>query len=138
MSPKDFDWTHDQTVVVSNPTEHDFRFSVHSKEYMIRAGKTAELPGYIAWSYVDGIARHVANEKGQGQDMIDPVKRLEHFDKYIVGINELVREVADEEEPEVTVFGDDRPTAVDAPKTGETYVSKFEKAAKSVRQSSKS
>jgi hypothetical protein len=152
MDPKDFGWTHDQIVEVVNPTAEPFRFQVYSKTYEVPAGKTVEMIGFIAWKYVNDIARQVANEKGHGADMLDDEKRRTHFEKYIVGTHEVMREVKEvEAEPEVTVLG--TTTSIEAPNTGQTYTPDFEKqeeapdtttesklkeAAKRVRQSTKS
>lgn len=107
MDPKDFTWTEDQQVTVSNPTAEDFRWKVHGKEYLLGAGKTAKMPGFIAWLYVYNQAVKAVQEDGKFNRWNDEDFRPQYYERFVVGIDELVHEVAVEQEPEVTVFGDD-------------------------------
>lgn len=110
MDPKEFSWTEDQQVTVKNPTKEDFNFKVHSKDYVVKAGKTVKMPGYIAWVYVYHIACQLAQNTNVRVDenknkISEYIRwneegfRQSYFEKFVVGTEALVQEVI--EEPEI-------------------------------------
>lgn len=115
MNPKDFDWKEDQQVIVKNPTDVDYKFKVHSKDYMVKAGQTAKMPGYIAWVYASGLATKMAQETNVVEDK-DGKKtsdwqhwneegfRQQYYDKIVVRAEATVQEVVAEPESEVETF----------------------------------
>lgn len=99
MDPKQFSWTEDQQVTVTNPTSTDHKFKVHGKEYQVRAGETAKMVGYIAWSYVHGLAFQMVQNDGLIIRWNEEGFRKAYFDKIVVGTDEAVSTV----EPEPTI-----------------------------------
>ena len=110
MNPKDFSWTEDQSVTVTNPTNEDYTWKVHGKDYTLGAGKTAKMPGFIAWLYVYGQSVKMAQADGQFTRWNEEGFRQEYYDKFVAGIDDLVQ-VVPEEQPALTVFGEDSETA---------------------------
>ena len=99
MNPKEFSWSADQQVTVVNPTKSDFKFMVHSKEYVVGAGRMAKMPGYIAWVYVNKLATKQATEKGDFIRWNEEGFRKTYYDKLFVGADDIVQTV--EIEPQV-------------------------------------
>lgn len=116
MNPKEFDWAEDQQVTVINPTKDDYRFKVHNKDYMVKAGQKAKMPGYIAWVYVYGLASIMAQntnvqkiESGKVSDFQhwnEEGFRKTYFDKLVMEREEVVQTVEVEDEPLVDTFDD--------------------------------
>lgn len=115
MDPKDFSWTEDQSVTVTNPTANPYKFMVHSKEYQLGAGQTAKMPGYIAWLYVYGLATQLAQADGKWSRWNEEEFRQEYYQKLIAGVAPLVETIEVEPEPEVELLEDDLPEG------GESY-----------------
>lgn len=111
MNPKEFDWSEDQQVTVVNPTKSDFKFQVHSKEYMVGAGRMAKMPGYIAWMYVYKLATKMAIDAGDFLHWNEEGFRKTYYDKLIAGTDEVVKMVA--VEPQIETFDTDENTATD-------------------------
>lgn len=99
MNPKDFGWSEDQQVTVTNPTSEKLQFKVHSKDYEIPAGRTLKMPGYIAWVAVYNLAVRMAQADGKFDEWNDEPVRKGYYEKFVVGMDNLVQEV--ELEPEV-------------------------------------
>lgn len=106
MNPKDFPWTEDQQVTVTNPTADDFKFKVHGKEYMLATGKAAKMPGFIAWLYVYGQSVKMVQEDGEFSRWNEEGFRKDYYDKFIVGVDDLVQIVEDESESGIRTFDD--------------------------------
>jgi hypothetical protein len=104
MDPKQFAWTEDQHVTVTNPTPEDYKFKVHSKEYQLGAGRSAKMPGYIAWVYVYGMASQLAQADGLFNRWNEEGFRKEYFERLVVGIDEIVQDIQEEPEAGVHVF----------------------------------
>lgn len=118
MRPDEFSWKEDQQVTVTNPTADDFTWKVHGKEYRLDSGKTAKMPGFIAWLYVYNQAVKAAEADGVWTRWNEEGFRQTYYERFVAGVDELVQVVENEPEPEVTVFGeDDNP----GPGTGTTY-----------------
>lgn len=115
MNPTKFNWTEDQQVTVTNPTSEDFRWKVHGKDYLLGAGKTAKMPGFIAWLYVYNQAVKAVQADGKFNRWNDEGFQEEYYDRFVVGVDELVQIVEAEPEPEVTVFGDNTETTANEP-----------------------
>lgn len=126
MKPKEFSWKEDQQVTVKNPTDKDFTFKVHSKDYTVGAGKTVRMPGYIAWMFVYHAACKLAQEtnivlddnKNKTSDFSrwnEEGFRETYYDKFVVSVEELVQEVFEEPEIEFDEVADPKP--VQAPKS---------------------
>jgi hypothetical protein len=110
MNPKEFGWTEYQQVTVTNPTSEDFRFKVHGKDYMLAAGRTAKMPGFIAWLYVYGQSVKMAQADGAWPRWNEEGFRKTYFDKFMVGVDELISTGEEEPEPEVRTFGEEPET----------------------------
>lgn len=130
MNPLEFNWTEDQNVTVTNPTGEPYRFKVHNKDYELGAGKTARMPGYIAWVYVYGLATQLAQQDGVFNRWNEEDFRPTYYNKLISGVDAVVQNVETvEPEPEVTTFDEaDTNTELEpeTPTGGENYVSPFE------------
>ena len=116
MNPKEFSWTEDQQVTVTNPTDKDFTWQVHGKSYQLGAGKTAKMPGFIAWLYVYNQSIMAAQKDGEFTRWNEEGFRNKYYEKFFVGADELIQVVESEPEPEVHTFGDDL-----EPGTGANY-----------------
>lgn len=109
MYPKEFDWKEDQQVTVTNPTSEDFAFMVHSKSYVVAAGSTAKMPGYMAWVYVNKIAVQMAQKAGDFSHWNEEGFRKTYYDKIVVGVDDVMQTVVPEPQieplstPETTV-----------------------------------
>lgn len=119
MDPKEFNWTEDQQVTVTNPTADVYNFQVHGKAYQLGSGKTAKMAGYIAWVYVYGMAGKLCQEAGEWARWNEENFRKEYYDKVVVGADETVQTVEVQEDPgKVETFeADETP----APGTGVNY-----------------
>lgn len=117
MKPKEFSWKEDQQVTVTNPTPENFKFKVHSKDYAVGAGKTAKMPGYIAWVYVYALASKMAQDDNAFIHWNEEGFRNTYYDKIVVGADATVEEIV--VEPEIETFDDeeleDDPTPPPAP-----------------------
>lgn len=113
MNPDEFSWTEDQQITVTNPTADDFSFKVHGKDYVLEAGRTAKMPGYIAWVYVYEQSVKAVQADGKFNRWNEEGFRQEYFDKFVAGVDNIVQMV--EVEPEIQTF--DPP----APGTGANY-----------------
>lgn len=96
---------------------------VHGKSYMLPAGKTAKMPGFIAWLYVYGQAVLAAQADDKFSRWNEEGFRDEYYKRFYVGVDELVQIVQAEAEPEVTVFAQPEPGSganyiPEAPKRG--------------------
>lgn len=100
MNPKEFKWSEDQQVTVVNPTKDDFKFQVHSKEYVVEAGRMAKMPGYIAWMYVYKLATKMATEAGDFIRWNEEGFRDTYYDKLVAGTDDLIQKV--EVQPVIT------------------------------------
>jgi hypothetical protein len=126
MKPDEFSWTEDQQVTVTNPTAEPFHFKVHNKEYMVGAGKTARMPGYIAWVYVYNMASQLCQTDKRFDRWNDDGFRQQYYDKVVAGIEQLFQTVEDEPTPKVQSFDIDDNVSLDvadkpAPGTGGNY-----------------
>jgi hypothetical protein len=99
MNPKEFGWSEDQQVTVKNPTDVDFAFKVHNKDYVVPAQKTVKMPGYIAWVYVYHISVNDSQVHGDFHRWNEEGFRNTYFSKFVVGTDSLVQTV-EEVEPE--------------------------------------
>lgn len=104
MNPKEFSWTEDQQVTVTNPTSEDFKFKVHSKDYMLAAGRTAKMPGFIAWLYVYEQAVKMAQADKVFPSWNEEGFRNKYYDKFVIGVDDLVQMIDEEPEPTVNTF----------------------------------
>lgn len=104
MNPKDFTWKQDQQVTVTNPTENDFKFKVHSKEYLVGAGQTAKMPGYIAWVYVHKLATQMAQKDNAFIHWNEEGFRQKYYEKIAVGADDIVQSFTPE--PQVEPLSD--------------------------------
>lgn len=120
MNPSEFSWKEDQQVTVTNPTPDDFRFKVHNKEYMLEAGRTAKMPGYIAWMYVYNQAVKAAQADDKFSSWNEEGFRQTYFDKFVAGVDNQIQLVEQEPEPEIQTFDNPEETKKqsEAPKRG--------------------
>lgn len=119
MDPKDFNWSSDQQVTVTNPTAEDFAFKVYGKEYVVESGSTVKMPGYIAWIYTHKISVKEAQRDGGFINWNDKGSRQEYYQRFVIGSEELVQVAKPEpkfERLDKPVDEEDStPTANDAP-----------------------
>jgi hypothetical protein len=115
MDPKEFTWSEEQHVTVTNPTANDYIFKVHGKEYKLGAGRTAKMPGFIAWVYVYGLSTQIAQADGVFNRWNEEGFRQEYYDKLVVGAEDIVQDVVVAPQPEVHVFDEDSNKAKVAP-----------------------
>src|SRR4051812_16039647 len=104
MSPKEFSWTEEQSVTVTNPTTEDYKFKVHSKDYMVKAGQKARMPGYIAWVYVYGLASQMCQADKTFDRWNEEGFRGIYYKKIVESTAAVVQAVEVEPEPEVETF----------------------------------
>lgn len=118
MDPTEFSWTEDQRVTVTNPTAEDFKFKVHNKEYVLEAGRTASMPGYIAWLYVYNQAVKAAQSDNQFGSWNEEGFRQQYYDRFVAGVEALVQTVDVEPEPEIQTFDELTEDTPEATKRG--------------------
>lgn len=138
MDPKEFTWTEDQQITVTNPTAEDFKWMVHSKQYELKAGQSAKMPGYIAWLYVYNQSVKMAQAEGSFNRWNEEGFRTTLYERFVAGVDDLVQavvtpepelvEVLDEPEEEVEESEDEEgqepeqdETANPAPGTGKNF-----------------
>lgn len=114
MNPKEFSWTEDQSIIVTNPTDKDYRFLVHNKPYVVKAGQKARMPGYIAWVYVYGLATQMSQADKTWNRWNEEGFRNTYYEKLVEEANSIVQSVEPIEEPAET-FDDAEP---EKPKRG--------------------
>lgn len=107
MNPQEFAWTEDQQVTVTNPTTETFKWKVHNKEYELGAGKTAKMPGYIAWVYVYGQAVKKVQADGFFNCWNEEDFRPSYYDQFVVGADQLVQTVEEVQTPLVEELDDE-------------------------------
>lgn len=107
MDPKEFSWKEDQQVTVTNPTAETYRFKVHNKEYALDAGKTAKMPGYMAWVYVYGLATQICQADKQFARWNEEGFRQEYYEKLVSGVDAIMEPVAIEEKSPIETLDDD-------------------------------
>lgn len=123
MDPKEFSWEESQQVTVKNPTKDTYKFKVHSKDYEMKAGETAKMPGFIAWVYVYGLAQQMATNSNVGKDKngnrVDDFNhwneegfRKQYYDKIIVGADDIIEKIVPVPAIEKIDVTDDEPTKV--------------------------
>lgn len=119
MDPKEFPWTEDQQITVINPTAEIYKFKVHNKEYELGPGKSAKMPGYIAWVYVYGLASKLCQDDHEWLRWNEEGFRQEYYEKVYTGADEVIQAVQVEEKPLVTPLDDDlEEEGDDEPKPG--------------------
>lgn len=126
MNPKDFSWSENQQVTVTNPTDEPFKFKVHNKDYQLGARKTGRMPGFIAWVYCYNMGQQLALADGRFDEWNDVSLRQEYYEKVFVDADELVQTIEEEPEPAVTSLDIEDP----APNSGGNYTPKVTKDAK--------
>lgn len=123
MDPKEFSWEESQQVTVTNPTKDTYKFKVHSKDYEMKAGETAKMPGFIAWVYVYGLAQQMATNSNVGKDKngnrVDDFNhwneegfRKQYYDKIIVGADDIIERIVPVPAIEKVDVTDDESTKV--------------------------
>lgn len=96
MNPKEFDWSEDQPVTVINPTGQDYQFQVHSKPYIVKAGQTVKMPGFMAWLFVYGLASQMAQDAGEFLHWNEEGFRKKFYDKLVVGTDQILAPIVTE------------------------------------------
>lgn len=107
MNPGEFSWKEDQQVTVTNPTATDYHFKVHNKEYVLGAGKSAKMPGYIAWVYVYGLSTQLVQADGKFNRWNEEEFRKEYYEKLVVGVDEIMQPVQEAPTPAVHTFDEE-------------------------------
>lgn len=118
MNPREFSWKEDQQVTVTNPTKDSYNFKVHGKDYIVGAGQTAKMPGYMAWVYVYGLACQMAQENSDWSHWNEEGFRKQYFDKLVVGVDSVLETIVPEPQVEaVETFEEEE----SLPSGGENY-----------------
>lgn len=99
MNPKEFSWGEDQQVTVTNPTKADYHFKVHSKDYVVDAGATVKMPGFMAWVYVYGLSSQMAQADKEFMHWNEEGFRKQYYEKLVAGADDLVQAV--EKQPQI-------------------------------------
>lgn len=99
MNPKEFPWDESQQITVTNPTKSAFPFKVHNKDYVVEAGETVKMPGFMAWVYVYNQAVKAAQADGVFYKWNEEGFRKEYFDKFVAGIDDIVQAI--ETQPQI-------------------------------------
>lgn len=132
MNPKEFGWEANEQVTVINSTDEAFRFQVNAKLYEVGAGQKAKMAGHIAWLYCYKLAQKIAlstnierdkdgrNKTSDFQHWNDEGFRQKLYNKLVVGRENAVTVISDEEEPET--FDEPPETFEDADETQEDDV----------------
>jgi hypothetical protein len=107
MNPLEFDWTDSQQVTITNPTAEDHIWKVYGKEYRLPAGRSAQVPGYIAWIYVYNMAAMAAQADKKWDRWNEIEVRKDYFAKFVVGIQPIIQEIELEPDPVQLVDEDD-------------------------------
>lgn len=107
MNPKEFSWTEDQQVTVTNPTDLPYKFKVHNKEYELGAHKTAKMPGYIAWVFVYGLSSQICQAEGNFLRWNEEGYRQEYYDRLVKNVDSIMQAVEEEDEPAVNTFDEE-------------------------------
>jgi hypothetical protein len=97
MKPKEFSWDEAQQVTVKNPTNEDFKFKAHNKDYMVKAGQTVKMAGFIGWRYVYSLACKMAQDANDFIHWNEDGFRQKYYDKLIVAVDGVVQEVVVED-----------------------------------------
>lgn len=118
MDPKEFSWTEDQSIIVTNPTDKDYRFLVHSKPYMVKAGQKARMPGYIAWVYVYGLATQICQKNDEWNRWNEEGFRNTYYQKIVDSADSVVQAVETIDEPAETFDDADEKVDKSKPKRG--------------------
>jgi flagellar biosynthesis GTPase FlhF len=119
MNPKEFGWSTDQNVTVKNPTSDDFKFRVHGKEYIIGAGETVRMPGFMAWLFVYNMAELLAQKNNEYDNRwIDETVRAKYYQEVIVKVDDLIQQI-EAVEPDPIERGDALKQADEAAKAAE-------------------
>lgn len=124
MNPDEFSWNEDEHVTVTNPTAETYVWKVHNKEYQLAPGKTAKMPGYIAWVYVYGLSTQLAQADGVFNRWNEEGFRQEYYEKLVSGVDNIVQAVEVQPAPLVETLDDDEDEFVpedQLPAGGETY-----------------
>jgi hypothetical protein len=108
MDPKEFNWGESQQVTVTNPTPNDYKFKVHSKDYELKAGETAKMPGFIAWVYVYGLATQMAQAANQWMHWNEEGFRKQYYDKIVIVADAVIEKVVVEPSIETVDVIDDK------------------------------
>lgn len=120
MNPKEFPWTEDQQVTVTNPTADTYNYKVHNKEYSIGPGETQKMPGFMAWVYVYGLSTQIAQAEDVFSRWNEEGFRKEFYDRLVVGADNLIQAV-EVEKPVIEPVEDEPEDSQVLPSGGETY-----------------
>lgn len=108
MKPEQFSWTEDQTVTVINPTKETHQFKVHNKAYEVGGGKSARMPGYMAWVFVYEMAVKLCQDDGKFNRWNEEEFRQEYFKLAVAGADPVLQDIQPvEEKPLVEPVEDD-------------------------------
>lgn len=90
---KEYYFTPLQMVTVINPKPYDYKFMVELRNFSIRAGVNEKVPGTIANVYLSQMTRIMAQDDDKMQFLSDFALMRTYYDKLIVDVENLVREV---------------------------------------------
>lgn len=105
MNPKEFGWSDDQQVTVTNPTNKNFTFKVHGKEYEMPANESAIMPGYIAWVYVYKLATQLCLAEGKFLHWNEEGFRKQYYDRIVKSKSPAIQSILPEAKIEAVATG---------------------------------
>lgn len=96
MKPKDFEWKEEDQVTVINPNDSEYRFKVHNKDYVISAHSKAQMPGYMAWVCVYGMASKAAQVEKEFEHWNEDDVRSKYYSRFVDSYKPVINEVLEE------------------------------------------
>jgi hypothetical protein len=82
-----------QMVTLVNP-KYDYTFMVEGRNFFIKSGATEKLPGTVANVYLSQMSRIMAQDDDKMQYLSDFALMRQYYDKLIVDVENMVKEVS--------------------------------------------
>jgi hypothetical protein len=82
-----------QMVTLINPKSYDYEFMVELRHFVIRAGKTEQVPGTIANIYLSQMTRIMAQDEEKMEFLSDFALMKVFYDRLIVDVKNLVNDI---------------------------------------------
>lgn len=85
-------FTTDDIVELQNIDDEDFEFSVFGVDgYLIPAGQTEKMPGYMATLCLKHLCDIVMQKRGETQMLNNPIARAKVYDEIFVGVEPTLK-----------------------------------------------
>jgi len=82
-----------QMVTLINPKPYDYKFMVEMRNFIIKAGAKEKMPGTVANIYLSQMTRIMAQDEDKMNFLSDFALMRQYFDKLIVDVENLVKDV---------------------------------------------